>query len=71
MESPYSQSHSPPYLPYADEHFPDVHGNNSSLHNNDQDANAEAGLFETGEAGKGWYLGSASGSNPYKGIGLR
>jgi len=63
FESPPSQSQSPPYPPYVDERIAGVLDPHASLHNHDQDAQADPGLFETGEAGKGWYLGSASGSN--------
>jgi hypothetical protein len=62
-----SQSYSPRYPGYSEDHsfepvfaasvYPPLSGNG------DQEANAEPGVFETGDAGKGWYLGSASGSN--------
>jgi hypothetical protein len=67
VDSIRSQSHSPRYLGYSEDRssepvfaasaYPSLGGNG------DQEANAEPGVFETGEAGKGWYLGSASGSN--------
>ena len=68
VDSNRSQSHSPRYLGYSEDRptepsfagsaYPSLGGNG------DQDANADPGVFETGDAGKGWYLGSASGSTP-------
>jgi len=67
VDSIRSQSHSPRYPGYSEDRssepafaasdYPSLGGNG------DQEANAEPGVFETGDAGKGWYLGSASGSN--------
>ena len=58
LDSSHSQSYSPHYPNYSDADAPTV----SSLYPGDQDANADPGVFEAGDAGKGWYLGSASGS---------
>ena len=67
VDSIRSQSHSPRYPTYSDDRssepvfaasaYPSLSGSG------EQEANAEPGVFETGDAGKGWYLGSASGSN--------
>jgi hypothetical protein len=58
LDSSHSQSHSPHYRSYSDANPPAV----GSVYPGDQDANADPGVFEAGDAGKGWYLGSASGS---------
>ena len=54
----HSQSHSPPCPNYSDADAPTV----SSVYPGDHDANTDPGVFEAGDAGKGWYLGAASGS---------
>lgn len=66
VDSNQSQSHSPRYPGYLEDRsaepafsasaYPSLGGSG------DQEANADPGVFETGDAGKGWYLGSASGS---------
>ena len=59
-----NQPHSPRYQNYSDGRSPDSSPVYSSIgHPGDQDTNTDPGLFEIGDAGKGWYLGSASGSN--------
>jgi len=58
LDSSHPQSRSPQSLNYSDVNSPTA----SSVYPGDQDANADPGVFEAGDAGKGWYLGSASGS---------
>lgn len=58
VDSSHGQSYSPHYPNYSDTDAPIV----SSVYPGDQDANTDPGVFEAGDAGKGWYLGSASGS---------
>src|SRR5271169_3722325 len=58
LDTSHGQSHSPQYPNYSDADAPTA----SSVYPGDQDANADPGVFEVGDAGKGWYLGSASGS---------
>lgn len=64
IDSSHSHSLSPHCTNYVDEHTVD----NASVFQGlggqgDQDANTDPGVFESGDAGKGWYLGCASGSN--------
>jgi hypothetical protein len=56
LEASHNQSVSPRIPGYPDA---DIY-NGSRLQNNEDDT--DPGVFEAGEAGKGWYLGSASGS---------
>jgi hypothetical protein len=63
VDSTHSHSLSPHCTNYVDEHSVD----NSTVFQalggqGDQDANTDPGVFESGDAGKGWYLGCASGS---------
>jgi len=63
-----SQSLNPHGPSYPEERSSDTLTPNSVLHSlsgavqGEQDANTEPGVFESGDAGKGWYLGCASGS---------
>lgn len=66
-----TQSLSPRGLPYPEERSSDTLTPNSVLHSlggavqGEQDANTDPGVFESGDAGKGWYLGCASGSTSF------
>jgi hypothetical protein len=66
-----SQSLSPHQPPYPEDRPSDIPTSNPVLQGlgggvqADQDANADPGVFEAGDAGKGWYLGCASGSIYY------
>ena len=65
VDSNLSQSHSPRYLFYSEDRAIDGPHSNplfTSLESAEQDAATDPGIFEVGDAGKGWYLGSASGS---------
>lgn len=68
IESRRSQSLSPHGLPYLEERPSDISIPNPSLQplgagaQGDHDATTDPGVFESGDAGKGWYLGCASGS---------
>ena len=65
LESSHSRSHSPHYPNNHEADAPGVGSVYTSMGiAGDQDANTDPGVFEAGgeDAGKGWYLGSASGS---------
>lgn len=64
IDSSHSHSVSPHCTNYVDEHAVDNSAAFQALGGQgDQDANTDPGVFESGDAGKGWYLGCASGSN--------
>ena len=71
IESSPSQSLSPHGRPYLEDCPSDMLTPNPVLRSlgcgvqGDQDTNTDPGVFESGDAGKGWYLGCASGSNSY------
>lgn len=69
IDTTHSQSYSPKYATFSDERSSIVRGT-SPLFSTvgpqaDQETNPDPGVFEVGEAGKGWYLGSASGSKSF------
>jgi hypothetical protein len=61
-----NRSHSPHDQSYPDDRLSDIRTKGSMVASAgaDQDANTDPGVFEADEAGKGWYLGCASGSKP-------
>ena len=63
MDFPRSNTTSPQYSSYPDDRFLDSTANHDALSSGgDVDPDTNPGVFEAGEAGKGWYLGCASGS---------
>ena len=61
--SPTIESHSPHYPSYTDDRYSEIRSQ-VAIAGADQEANTDPGVFEADDAGKGWYLGSASGSTP-------